>query len=168
MYETLLATVSPDRVAIAGDSAGGGLTAAALISLRDRGVPLPAAAVLISPWLDLVRDGGVDAGLAARDPIVAAEDLDTFRRWYLRDADPREPLASPVLADLRGLPPILVQVGSDEIVVDDSRRFAARCPSAELEVWDEMVHVWHVFAGRVPEATAAVERIGVFLRAHLA
>lgn len=167
MYETLLATMSPDRIAIAGDSAGGGLTAAALISLRDRGVPLPAAAVLISPWLDLVRDGGVDAGLAARDPIVAAEDLDTFRRWYLGDADPREPLASPVLADLRGLPPMLVQVGSDEIVVDDSRRFAERCPSAELEVWDEMVHVWHVYAGRVPESTAAVERIGTFLRAHL-
>jgi len=168
LYEVLITTTSTARLAIAGDSAGGGLTAATLISLRDRGASLPAAAVLVSPWLDLVRDDVVDAGLAARDPIVAAEDLDTFRRWYLRDADPREPLASPVLADLRGLPPILVQVGSDEIVVDDSRRFAARCPSAELEVWDEMVHVWHVFAGRVPEATAAVERIGVFLRAHLA
>jgi acetyl esterase/lipase len=110
----------------------------------------------------------VDAGLAARDPIVTAEDLDTFRRWYLRDADPHEPLASPVLADLHGLPPILVQVGGDEIVAADSRRFAERCASAELEVWDEMVHVWHVFAGRVPEATAAVERIGEFVRAHIA
>jgi acetyl esterase/lipase len=168
LYDSLAATASAARLAIAGDSAGGGLTAATLISLRDRGAKPPAAAVLISPWLDLVRDGGVDAALAARDPIVAAEDLDTFRRWYLGDADPREPLASPVLADLRGLPPILVQVGSDEIVVADSRRFAEHCPSAELEVWDEMVHVWHVFAGRVPEATAAVERIGAFLRAHIA
>ena len=168
LYVTLLATVSPNRLAIAGDSAGGGLTAAALISLRDGGARLPAAAVLISPWLDLVREGGVDAALAARDPIVAAEDLDTFRHWYLGDADPRQPLASPMLGDLRGLPPILVQVGSDEIVADDSRRFSERCPSAELEVWDEMVHVWQVFAGRVPEATAAVERIGAFLRAHLA
>jgi monoterpene epsilon-lactone hydrolase len=168
LYDCLAAPTSAARLAIAGDSAGGGLTAATLISLRDRGAMLPAAAVLISPWLDLVRDGGVDAALAARDPIVAAEDLDTFRRWYLRDADPREPLASPVLADLRGLPPMLIQVGSDEIVAADSRRFTERCGSAELEVWDEMVHVWHVFAGRVPEATAAVERIGVFLRAHLA
>jgi acetyl esterase/lipase len=168
LYDNLVATTAAARLAVVGDSAGGGLTAATLISLRDRGASLPAAAVLISPWLDLGRDAGLDTALAARDPIVAAEDLATFRRWYLGDADPREPLASPVLADLRGLPSILVQVGSDEIVVDDSRRFAERCPSAGLEVWDEMVHVWHVFAGRVPEATAAVERIGVFLRAHLA
>ena len=167
LYDALVATTPAARLAVAGDSAGGGLAAATLISLRDHGASLPAAAVLISPWLDLVRDGGVDAGLAARDPIVAAEDLDVFRRWYLHDADPREPLASPVLADLRGLPPVLIHVGSDEIVNADSRRFAERCGSAELEVWDEMVHVWHVFAGRVPEATAAVERIGVFLRARL-
>ena len=166
-YEALVATAAPERLAIAGDSAGGGLTAATLISLRDRGARLPAASVLISPWLDLVREAAVDAGLAARDPIVSAEDLDVFRRWYLCGTDAHEPLASPVLADLRGLPPMLIQVGSDEIVVDDSRRFAERCVSAELEVWDEMVHVWHVFAGRVPEASAAVERIGAFLRTHL-
>ena len=95
-----------------------------------------------------------------------------FREWYLGEADPRDPRASPVLADLHGLPPLLIQVGAAEVIVDDARRFTERCRAAgvpvDLEVCAEMIHVWHIFAGRVPEATAAVERIGAFLRAHLA
>lgn len=173
LYRELLATgARPERTAIAGDSAGGGLTAAVLLVLRERGVALPAVAVLISPWLDMVRDAPADAGMVARDPIIAPEDLALFRDWYLHGRDPRDPLASPVLADLRGLPPMLVHVGRHEVILGDSRRFAERCRDAgvavELEEWEEMIHVWHVFAGRVPEATAAVERIGTFLRARLA
>jgi acetyl esterase/lipase len=172
LYEALLAAgARPERIAIAGDSAGGGLTAAVMLVLRARGVALPAAGVLISPWLDMVRDDDVDPLLAARDPIIAPEDLAMFRGWYLNGADPRDPLASPVRADLHGLPPMLVHVGGAEILVGDARRFAAQCTRAgvpvELEVWDEMIHVWHVFAGRVPESTAAVERIGSFVRARL-
>ncbi len=173
LYRGVLASgVAPGHVAIAGDSAGGGLTAAVLVALREGGVPLPAAAVLLSPWLDLVRaDVDGDARRASADPIIAPADLATFQSWYLGAADPRDPLASPVLADLAGLPPMLVQVGEAEVIVDDSRRFAERGRAAgvaiELEVWSEMIHVWHIFAGRVPEATAAVERIGAFLRQHL-
>ncbi len=173
LYTALLASgAAPDRMAIAGDSAGGGLTAATLIRLRDRGVPLPSGAVLISPWLDLVRDAGIDTSLAARDPMISPEDLETFRAWYLQGADPHDPLASPLVANLGGLPPMLIHVGDAEILVDDARRFAERCTrfgvAVELEVWSDMVHVWHMFAGRVPESTAAVERIGRFLRARVA
>jgi acetyl esterase/lipase len=174
LYEALLADgVDPARLAVAGDSAGGNLTAALLVALRDRATPLPAAAVLVSPWLDLVRaDVEGDGRRAEADPIMQPYELVQFRDWYIGDADPRDPRISPVFADLHGLPPLLVQVGSAEMIVEDSRVFAERCRAAggrvELEVAAEMIHVWHIFAGRVPEATEAVGRIGRFLRSHLA
>ena len=169
LYRALLdAGSSPARLSIGGDSAGGGLTAALLINLRDLALPLPAAGVLVSPWLDLVRADGFDPALVEGDPILTPYDMDRIRAWYLGDADPAQPLASPVLADLTGLPPLLIQVGGAEIIVGDSRELARRAQSAgvkvELEVWPDMFHVWHAFAGRVPEATDAVERIGSFLR----
>jgi acetyl esterase/lipase len=170
-YVVLARETPAARIVIAGDSAGGGLTIAALLALRDAGVPLPAAAVAISPWVDLVRASAVSPALVAADPVVGLEDLNAFRDWYLQGANPADPAASPVRADLRGLPSLLIHVGAAEILVDDATVLAARARAAgvdvTLQVWPEMIHVWHVFAGRVPEATEAVARVGEFVRRHV-
>jgi monoterpene epsilon-lactone hydrolase len=168
LYTALLATGGPaDRIAIGGDSAGGGLTVATLLAWRDRGLVLPAAALVISPWVDLTGAEVLDPALVERDPICSPESLDTMGRWYLADADPRQPLVSPVLADLTGFPPLLIHVGEAEILVGGSRALAERAAAAgvdvTLDVWPDMIHVWHVFAGRVPESTDAVERAGAWI-----
>jgi len=159
--------VDPRRAAIAGDSAGGGLTAATLLALRDREVALPAAGVCISPWLDLTLSGESIASKAEEDPLVPQEGLQTMADAYVGGADPRSPLISPLFAELAGLPPLLVQVGTAEILLDDSTRFAERARAAgvdvNLEVWDDMIHVWHAFAAVLPEGRQAIERIGEFL-----
>jgi phosphinothricin tripeptide acetyl hydrolase len=159
---------APGAVAIAGDSAGGGLTVATLLALREAGVPLPAAAVLISPWTDLTCSQPSHATRAAVDPIVDASLLARMAAAYLGPADARAPLASPLHGDLRGLPPLLVQVGSDEVLLDDATLLVARARAAgveaTLEVWDRMVHVWHWFLPMLDEAPAAVGRIGAFVR----
>jgi monoterpene epsilon-lactone hydrolase len=164
--------IAPDRVIVAGDSAGGGLTAATLLALRDRGIPLPAAGVLISPWLDLTQSGATMDSLADADPMVSRQLLDLCTRCYVADGDPRDPLASPLFADLSGLPPLLIHVGTAETLLDDARRFyeAAHAAGvdATVEEWDDMIHVWHTFAGLLPEAQQAIDRIGAFVRSHLA
>jgi phosphinothricin tripeptide acetyl hydrolase len=156
---------------VAGDSAGGGLTVATLLALRDRGLPLPGAGVAISPWADLTMEAASLEGLAERDPVVRGGDLKRYRDWYLDGTDPRHPGASPAHADLTGLPPLLVHVGEAEVLLDDAVLLAesGRRDGVDvtLEAWPDMVHVWHVFAGRVPESTTAVDRIGEFLRARL-
>ena len=163
--------IAPNRVIIAGDSAGGGLAAATLVALRDRAIPLPAAAVLISPWLDLTQSGNTMQSQAAADPMVSAELLGKCSAAYLNHQDPKHPLASPLFADLVGLPPLLIHVGTAEVLLDDARRFHAAAQSAgvssTLEEWDEMVHVWHTFAGMLPEAGQANDRIGAFIKEHL-
>jgi len=168
-YRWLVADVAPGSVAIAGDSAGGGLVVATLVALRDAGDALPAAAVCISPWVDLTGEAASITERAERDPMVGIDGLGRFTDWYLGGADARA--SSPVHAELGGLPPILVHVGSEEILHDDAillhERGTAAGVDVTLEVWPEMFHVWHVFAGRVPESTAAVERVGEFLRASL-
>jgi epsilon-lactone hydrolase len=127
--------------------------------------------VCISPWVDLVRAAEVPPALVDADPVVSPDDLVAMRAWYLGEASPAERLASPALANLHGLPPLLIHVGEAEILVDDARVLAERARIAgvdvTLEVWPEMIHVWHVFAGRVPEATAAVARVGDFVRDRL-
>jgi acetyl esterase/lipase len=168
-YRWLLAEVDDaGALAVAGDSAGGGLTLATLLALRDEGTALPAAAVCISPWVDCTLDAASLATRADRDPIVGGDDLRRFRDWYVGGGDPWPALASPVHADLRGLPPLLVHVGDAEVLLDDAVLLHERAEAAgvdvTLEVWPEMIHVWHVFAGRVPESTAAVEGVGTFLR----
>jgi acetyl esterase/lipase len=172
LYESTLASgTAPSKVAIAGDSAGGGLTVATLLSLRARRVRLPAAAALLSPWVDLIPGRGYDPLLVERDPITTPERLDRMAGWYLDGADAHDPLASPIGADLTGLPPLLIQVGGSEILVDDARELAANAGACgvdvTLEVWPDMVHVWQIFAGRVPEATDAVARIGEFVSTRL-
>jgi epsilon-lactone hydrolase len=171
-YRWLLAAgIEPQAIAVAGDSAGGGLTVATLLALRDRGFPMPGAGVAISPWADLTMESASIEGLAERDPVVRGGDLKRYRDWYLDGTDPRHPGASPAHADLTGLPPLLVHVGEAEVLLDDAVLLAesGRRDGVDvtLEAWPDMVHVWHVFAGRVPESTAAVDRIGEFLRARL-
>lgn len=171
-YRALLATgTSPTRIALAGDSAGGGLTAATLLALRDGGDPLPACAVCISPWLDLSCSGESMRTRAAHDPMIVPAQLRALGQAYLAGASAREPLASPVFGDLRGLPPILIHVGTAETLLDDSTRFAEHARAAgvdvALEVWDEMIHVWHAFAPLLPEADRAIAGIGAYLRARL-
>jgi acetyl esterase/lipase len=157
----------PSRIVVAGDSAGGGLTLALLAALRDAGEPMPAAAVPISPWTDLEGTGESVRTKAAKDPMVQFEDLSSMAKLYATNADLRNPLASPLYADFRGFPPLLIQVGDAEILLDDATRVAERAKSAdvqvELEVWDDMVHVWHVFAKILPEGQQAIDKIGKFV-----
>jgi len=163
---------SPGKLAIAGDSAGGGLTVATLLALRDSGVALPATGVCISPWVDLEGTGESMKTKAAEDPMVQLEPLLQMAKLYLGGADPRTPLASPLFGELRGLPPLLIQVGTAETLLDDSTRLAKRARAAgvdvELEAWPEMIHVWHAFAALIPEGREAIERIGVHLKKRLA
>ncbi|HUY18898.1 MAG TPA: alpha/beta hydrolase [Candidatus Binataceae bacterium] len=158
----------PERIAIAGDSAGGGLAVATLVALRDGRTPLPAAAACISPWVDLEVTGGTADSNAELDPLVSREVLQMFTQMYLGDRDPRTPLASPLYADLRGLPPMLIQVGSGETLLDDARRLTERARAAgvtaELEVWPDMPHVWHWCAPVLDDGQRAIERIGAFVR----
>lgn len=170
-YRHLLsASIAPRRMAIAGDSAGGGLTAAALIALRDAGEALPAAGVMMSPWLDLTLSGDSMASRAAEDPMVQAAGLEKMAAAYVAGGDARAATVSPLFADLAGLPPLLVHVGTAETLLDDSTRFAERARSAgvnvELEVWQDMIHVWHAFALILPEARQATDRIGEYLKQH--
>jgi monoterpene epsilon-lactone hydrolase len=120
-YQGLIESgLSPSRLAIAGDSAGGGLTIATLVATRDKGLPMPACAVALSPWCDLSQGGEAYRARAKRDPIVNKEGLDAMSAAYLAGADPRNPLASPLFADLHGLPPLLLQVGTEEALYDDT------------------------------------------------
>ena len=171
-YRFLLAQgFAPERLAIAGDSAGGGLTAATLVALRDRKLPLPAAAALLSPWVDLEGTGESMNGGVADDPMVRKDLVAMMGPTYLNGASAREPLASPLFADLRGLPPLLVQVGRREVLLDDSVRFVRAAQKAKvdvaLEVWPGMIHVWQIFASELEEGREAIARLGEFLRKHM-
>ncbi len=171
-YRWLLASgVSPARLVIAGDSAGGGLTVATLVALRDAGEPLPAAGICLSPWVDLEGTGDSMTTKAAVDPLVQRDLLLQMARWYLAGTDPRTPLAAPLHADLRGLPPLLVHVGTAEVLFDDASRLAAKARAAGVEVtlepWEDMIHVWHLFAPLLPEGQQAIERLGAFIRQRI-
>jgi acetyl esterase/lipase len=160
------------RLAVAGDSAGGGLTVATLVALRDAGAPLPATGVCLSPWVDLEGIGESMATRAHLDPMVQKEHLVRMAQWYLGGQSPRTPLAAPLYADLAGLPPLYIQVGTAETLLDDSTRLAARAREAgvdvTLEIWDDMIHVFQAFAAILPEGQEAVEKIGRHLRASWA
>ena len=136
--------------------------AATLIALRDRGEPLPAAGVCLSPWVDLEGIGESMTTKADADPMVQKDGLQRMAAAYLGGADPRSALAAPLYAELQGLPPLLIQVGTAETLLDDSTRITARARDAgvdvTLEPWEEMIHVWQMFVPVVPEARQAVER----------
>jgi epsilon-lactone hydrolase len=155
------AGADPRMITVAGDSAGGGLTIALLASLRDRGESLPSSAVCISPWVDLEMTGESIVSKASVDPLLTREGLQQFADWYLGGQDARHPLASPLHADLKGLPPLLIQVGTSEILLDDARRLAERAWAAGVRVtlsqYEDMPHVWHVFASFLPEGKAGCQ-----------
>jgi epsilon-lactone hydrolase len=170
-YKWLLAQgYKPGKIVIAGDSAGGGLTIAALLAIRDAGLPMPAGAVPISPWTDLEGTGESVRTRAARDVMVTQDNLQSSAKQYYGTNDPKDPLVSPVHANYRGLPPMLIQVGDAEILLDDATRVAKSAKAAgvevDLEVWDEMPHVWHVFAKYLPEGQQAIDKIGKFVIAR--
>lgn len=172
-YRWLLAQgVAPRRIAVSGDSAGGGLTLALLMKLRDDGVALPACAVPISPWTDMEGSGASMVTRAAVDPMVQKPGLAQIAATYLQGADPRSPMASPLHGDFTGLPPLLVQVGDAETLLDDSTRLKPLLEKAgvthTVEVWDDMIHVWHLFAPMLDKGQEAIDRIGAFVRQHTA
>ena len=164
--------IAPGHIVIGGDSAGGGLTMATLLALREARLPLPAGGVCISPWVDLTFSGASYRTRAAVDPIVTRPGIDEMARAYLGATAARAPLASPLFADLHGLPPLLIHVGSDEVLLDDAVQLADRAKAAgvdaTLEVWDRMVHVWHWFLPMLDEAQSAVDGIGRFIRTRAA
>ena len=173
-FRDLLGTgVDPTRMAIAGDSAGGGLTMATLLALREAGDPLPAAAVCLSPWVDLTQSAPSYDSLADLDPMVSRADLDEMARYYLGEADPRTELASPLLAgNLAGLPPVLIEVGAHEVLLDDATGLAGRLRAAggtvSLTVWPELIHVFQAFPGEIiPESDQSIVAVGAFLADRL-
>lgn len=172
VYRTLLEDgFSAADIFIGGDSAGGGLTVATLLSLRHAGLPMPAAAVLLSPYLDVTASGESATTRADQDPWFDAKDMHVVTDHYCGEGvDPQNPLVSPVFANVAGLPPTFIQVGDDEILLSDSTRFAEKMKAAglevEIEIWPEMWHVFQLFIGKMPESRRAVRRIGAYLKAR--
>jgi acetyl esterase/lipase len=161
----------PRRIAFVGDSAGGGLALAALLKLRDEGHTLPAAAVVLSPWTDLALTGPSLHSNAPADPVLEMSRVIKHSHDYLAGADPRYPYASPLYGDASGLPPTLIQVGSDEMLRDDAVRLAEKLKAAgcetEIDVFPRQPHGWQLYARILPEGRQAIERIGVFLEKRM-
>jgi monoterpene epsilon-lactone hydrolase len=160
---------APQSLAIAGDSCGGGLTVATLAAARDAGLPMPAGAFVISPWVDLEVSGESGISKAKEDKVLEVPALQGMAGAYLGAASPRTPSASPLYANLAGLPPLLIQVGSSEILLDDANRLAARAGAAgvkvRLEIWPAMFHVWHLYAPLLDEGRDALDDAAAFLQA---
>lgn len=171
-YRWLLAQgADPRRMTLMGDSSGGGLVFATMLRLRDEGVALPAAAVVVSPWTDLALTGESLQLNADIDPMIPVELAPAVVDLCLAGADPRNPYASPLYGDPTGLPPTLILVGGDEVLRDDAVRMADKMRAAgchvELEVWPHMWHVWHMLMRVMPEAKAAITRIATFMQDKL-
>lgn len=160
--------INPTNIAIAGDSAGGGLTLATLLKLKADGILLPQAAVCLSPWTDLAMTGDSITTKAADDPFIAAQGAVKIAPFYINGDDPQNPLISPLYGDLVGLPPLLIHVGSRECLLDDSIRFAEKANEAgvpvTLAVWEGMIHVFHLFAALAPEGREGIRKIADFLK----
>jgi monoterpene epsilon-lactone hydrolase len=170
-YRGLLAAgYSPRHIVVAGDSAGGGLALSLLLALRAAAAPLPAAAALFSPWTDLAATGDSIRTNARRCAMFNGPDIGPTARYYLGEADPRNPLASPLYADLSGLPPLLIHVGADEVLRDDSTRLAERARAAgvqvEIKIWPVVPHAWQLAPHLIPEARQSLRESAAFLRAH--
>ncbi|TFG15195.1 MAG: alpha/beta hydrolase [Promethearchaeota archaeon] len=163
--------INPRNIIIAGDSAGGGLTFATLLNLRDNGMILPVAAIGLSPWTDLGITGETYKTKIKEDPMVSLDGIIFDAILYLGDTDYKNPLASPLYANLNGLPPILILVGTAELLLDDSRRFAERAKHAgidiTLDIWDDMLHVFPAFAAFAPEGQKGIEKMGEFIKKYL-
>lgn len=172
-YRALLeGGIKPADIVLAGDSAGGGLVIATLVAARDAGLPMPAGALTISPWVDLACTGSSMQSKIAADPSITREGLLANAELYLQGKPLTTPLASPLYADLRGLPPVFVQVGTAEVLLDDAIRLVGALGAADvpvhLSVWPNMPHVWHIFGFMLSEGRDALTEAGVFLTASLA
>lgn len=172
-YNSLLAAGErPDQIAIVGDSAGGGLTLALLLSLRDENQPLPACAAVISPWTDLAGTGESMRTQAKKDPWLDPAGVHRVAKQYYGEASPTDPYVSPLYGRYTHIPPLLIQVGTHEILLDDATRLAhqAQTDGADvtLRVYRGMWHVWHAFIGRnIPECAQAITEIGDFIKAKM-
>ena len=162
----------PGRIAIAGDSAGGGLVVSAMVAIREAGLPQPGCGWCISPWVDLEAIGETMSTKAATDPTVQKAGILDMARMYLNGADPRSPLAAPIYSDLTGIAPLLIQVGAAETLLDDALRLAKAAGSADvrvdLQIWPEMIHVWHLFHPELKAGLAAIQQGGAFVRTMIA
>lgn len=160
--------LAPERIAVGGDSAGGGLAIALMITLREAGLPLPGAALCISPWVDMMLQGDSMVTKAELDPLVSRDVLTRTIGEYIAVEDRTDPRASPLLGDLAGLPPVMIQVSSHEVLLDDAHRITGRLAAADvavrLQVWPRMPHVWHLYASMLSEGRAALEQAAGFLR----
>lgn len=170
IYQGLLADgADPARMALSGDSAGSALVLGTLVRAKNEGAPLPAAALLISPWIDLTMS--CESWETVDDPSATRESMQPYIEAYLGSKTPDDPAVSPLFADLTGLPPLLVQVGAREVFVGEAEELASRAKAAgvtvELEIAAGMPHIWHFFAALIPEAQAAIERAGKFLASHM-
>lgn len=172
VYRALIQEHDPRRLVVAGDSAGGGLSVALLLSLRDAGVPMPAAAVLFSPFVDLLASGESVRVNGKRCAMFTGDLFGRAAEYYVGAGDKRAPLASPVYADLRGLPPLLVHVGADETLLDDSRRLVENAKragvAAELKIWPAVPHVWQLFHRWIPEGRQSLREAAAFCERRLA
>lgn len=173
VYRALLGQGIPAScIVVAGDSAGGGLTLSLLLALRASGTPLPAAAALFSPWTDLAATGDSIRTNSDRCAMFNGPDIGPTARWYLGDADPKNPLASPLYSDLSGLPPLLIHVGADECLRDDSTRLAEKARalgvSVELKIWPVVPHAWQLAPHLIPEARQSLREAAAFLHKQIA
>lgn len=172
-YQWLLAQgATPRKLAIAGDSAGGGLALALAVAIKECGLPLPSSIVLLSPWVDLRGDSRSMREKASVEPMLSPSGIRACSAAYLAGRDPQDPACSPLYAELGGLPPVLIQVGTDEILHDDSTRLAERCHGAgvevRLKVFDGLWHDFQIHAGVMKESDEAVAEIGEFLKSRFA
>lgn len=162
---------APSRIALCGDSAGGGLALALMLELRDANEPLPGCAWLLSPWVDLSLSAASLATKAPVDPLIQKPYLEQLASAYLAGHDPADPLVSPIRAELAGLPPLLVQVGSAETLLDDATAIAARAGAADvavtLEIWPGMIHAWPLWASRLADGRRALASMGAFVEERL-
>jgi len=164
-YRALLEQgIKPENIIFAGDSAGGGTAVATAVMARDAGLPAAAGLALLSPWVNLACDGWSYTARADADPMINEKNINWFAATYLAGADPRAPLASPIHADLSGLPPMLIQVGPDECLLSDATTLAERAGAAQveitLEIWPNMIHVFQMFEPMLADARQAIARIG--------
>lgn len=163
--------IKPEHIAIGGDSAGGGLTLGTLLALREAGEPMPAAAILLSPWTDLTASGESYQSRVELDPMIQVGRINEAVKHYAGDNDLRTPLISPAFADLQGLPPMLIQVGDHEVLLSDSLTVAENARKAgvdvTIEVWPEMWHVFQTLAAMMPEAEQAINQSGKYLHEKL-
>ena len=173
VYEWLIKEkgINPDKIVIAGDSAGGGLTLAVLIKLRDDKKDLPAAAVCLSPCTDLALTGDSVKTKEKEELMLTETEIKQAAKLYLKNNDNKNPLASPLYADMKGLPPIMLQTGTEEILLDDTTRFVEKAMKAGVEVtsdiWSGMWHVFQIYGNLMPESKKAIEKIGEFIQEKL-